>query len=111
MKLKFVAESKLKKEILEIIGQYLNIDEYEIFFFGSRVNGKGDERSDIDIGIEGAKPIAISTMVRIKGKINELPMLYSIDIVDFADTDKNFRKVAKRNIEMIHSKKHRGLDD
>jgi len=108
MKLKFVAESKLKKEILRIIGQYLNIDEYKIFFFGSRVNGKGDERSDIDIGIEGTNPISASIMARIKEEINELSMLYSIDIVDFADTDENFRKVAKRNIEVIYSKKTRG---
>lgn len=105
MRLKFVAESQLKKAILRIIGQYLDIDQYEIFFFGSRVTDKGDERSDIDIGIEGTQPIPASIMVRIKEAINELPMLYRIDIVDFADTDENFRQVAKRNIEIIYSKK------
>ena len=108
MKLKFVAESKLKTEILQIIGRYLNIEEYKIFFFGSRVSGKGNERSDIDIGIEGTKPISASIMARIKEEINELPMLYSIDIVDFADTDENFCQVAKRNIEIIYATKTRG---
>lgn len=58
MRLEFYSIQKLKKEITKIVGQYLNLSEYKVFFFGSRVSDKGDEHSDIDIGIEGPNEIS-----------------------------------------------------
>jgi len=49
MRLEHYPIEKLKKEILEIIGKHLDLNKYKIFFFGSRVTGKGNDRSDIDI--------------------------------------------------------------
>jgi septum formation topological specificity factor MinE len=40
MKLKHYPLKKLKKEILEIVGKYLDLKEYKVFFFGSRVSEK-----------------------------------------------------------------------
>jgi len=39
MKLEFYPAGKLKKEILEIVGKYLDLKKYKVFFFGSRVKG------------------------------------------------------------------------
>jgi len=36
MKLKFYSEKKLKKELLKIIGKYLDLKKYKIFFFDSK---------------------------------------------------------------------------
>ncbi|PIP16966.1 MAG: hypothetical protein COX44_02510 [Candidatus Portnoybacteria bacterium CG23_combo_of_CG06-09_8_20_14_all_37_13] len=102
MRIKFYSQEKLKKELLEIIGQYLDLDKNKIFFFGSRVAGKKDERADIDLGIEGPSPISLEVMAQIKEKIENLPTLYSIDMVDFQRTEKDFQKVAKKNIELIN---------
>ena len=55
MKIEFYSEKKLKKEILRIIGKYLDLKKYKIFFFGSRVRGDNFPRADIDIGIEDRK--------------------------------------------------------
>jgi len=41
-------------------------------------------------------------MAQIKEKIENLPTLYSIDMVDFQRTEKDFQKVAKKNIELIN---------
>ena len=83
------------------MSRYLDINDYKIFFFGSRVDGNADERSDIDIGIEGQKPIFFETMAKIKNDVSNLSTLYKIDIVDFGDVDKDFYKVAKQNFEPI----------
>lgn len=101
MKIKFYPEKKLKKEILEIIGKHLNLNEYKVFFFGSRVSGKGDERSDIDIGIEGPRPVPFEVMAKIKEEISNIPTLYSIDVIDFKGVEKDFYQVAKQNIEIV----------
>jgi len=102
MRLKFYSVENLKKQILEIIGKYLDLNCYKVFFFGSRVSGKGDERSDIDIGIEGPKPIPTKIMGKIEEEIEQLPILYKIDVVDFKKVSPKFKKVAKEKIEMLN---------
>lgn len=101
MKLEFYPLEKLKKDILEIIGRYLDLKDFKVFFFGSRVGSKTNERSDIDIGIEGPNPIPFETMTQIRSEISNLPILYKIDIVDFKKVDRDFYKVAKQNFELI----------
>lgn len=104
MKLEHYSEKKLKKEILKIVGRYLDLKKYKVFFFGSRVRGSrylADERSDIDIGIEGPKVVPSDIMSDILEEISKIPALYKIDIVDFRDMSEDFYKVAKQNIEII----------
>lgn len=101
MELKYYSLEKLKKEILEIIGRYLDLKLYKIFFFGSRVTRGTNERADIDIGIEGLNPIDNSILFKIKDEVDDLPILYKIDIVDFRNAADNFRNVALQKIEVI----------
>ncbi len=102
MRLEFYSLEKLKKEILEIIGKYLDLKTYRIFFFGSRVTGGGNERSDIDIGIEGPSPVSLKIMGQIEDEIENLPTLYKIEIVDFKQISSNFYEVARQKIESIN---------
>lgn len=105
MKLKFYPQEKLKKQVLEIIKRYLDLKDYKVFFFGSRLKNNSsknvDERADIDLGIEGPKAIPLEILAQIREAIEALPTLYSIDVVDFKRVDKDFEKVAKRTIEII----------
>lgn len=102
MRLKFYSPKNLKKQILEIVGKYLDLKKYKVFFFGSRVAGKGDERSDIDIGIEGPKPVPLRILSQIEDEIEALPILYKIEIVDFCRVVPKFKGVAKQHIEMLN---------
>lgn len=101
MRLEFYSSEKFKKEIVDIIGKYLDFSRHRVFFFGSRVSGKGNERSDIDIGIEGTKEIPWQVMAKIKEDVENLPILYKVDIVDFKKVSSDFYDLAKRDIEMI----------
>lgn len=103
MKLEHYPIEKLKKEILEIVAKYLDISKYRVFFFGSRIAGRGGERSDIDVGIEGPKSVSFKVMAQIKEDISDLPILYHIDIVDFKNVDKDFYEVAKQSLELIEN--------
>lgn len=78
------------------------MNQYKVFFFGSRVTGKGDERSDIDIGIEENIKIPLNVITQIKEEIGNLPILYKIDIVDFKNTSPEFKEVALQDIEVIN---------
>ncbi len=100
-RLEYYPVEKLKKELKDIAAKYLDLKKYHLFFFGSRVTGKGSERSDIDVGIEGTKPVPIAALSSIKEEIENLPILYKIEIVDFANVSSDFKKVAKKKIEKI----------
>jgi len=101
MKLKFYPEKKLKREILQIISQYLDVKKYQVFVFGSRVSGQGNERSDIDIGIEGPRAIPIEIVGQIRESLKNLPTLYTIDVIDFKTASDDFQKVAKQHLELL----------
>src|SRR3989338_7077001 len=99
MKLKHYPVEKLKKEILETAGRYVDLRSHRIFFFGSRVTGNGDERSDIDVGIEGPEEISVEVMGRLREEIENIPTLYKIQLVDFKNVSDEFRKVAMQYVE------------
>lgn len=102
MRLEHYDSEKLKRELKKIAERNLDISRYAIFFFGSRVSARGDDRSDIDVGIEGTELVSLDAMRRIKEDIDKLPLLYKIDVVDLSQTSDSFREVAKQYIEYIH---------
>lgn len=101
MRLAHYPIEKLTHELLNIIGFYLDLTAYKIFFFGSRVTGRSTERSDIDVGIEGPNPIPHETLQDIDEKIEELPTLYKIEVVDFRRVPKKFAAVAREHVEYL----------
>jgi predicted nucleotidyltransferase len=101
MRLEYYSVDKLKKEILEILGKYLDLSKYKVFFFGSRVRGNSDERADIDIGIEGPE-IPAYAKLEIEEELENLPIPYKIDFVDFNNVSDKFKKVAKEHIEYLN---------
>lgn len=102
MRLEHYSERKLKSEIRKIIGRYLDLGRYRIFFFGSRVAGFNSERSDIDIGIQGPEEIPAHIMVEIRDATEDLPTLYRFDIVDFGNVSTEFRDAAMRHCEYVN---------
>ena len=101
MNLEHYDVEKLKREILAVIGRRLDLKKYRVFFFGSRAMGRGRERSDIDIGIEGPEPVPLVVLDDIKEDLDNLPILYKIDIVDFNRLTPKFREVALKEIEPL----------
>lgn len=102
MRLEHGSEEKIKKDILQIIGKHLDLSKYKVFIFGSRVTGKGNDRSDIDVGIEGEEEVPLVLMGKIKDEMEDLPTLYKIDAVDFFQLSDKFKEVAKEKMEMIN---------
>lgn len=84
----------LTNSIIEIIREEIDLRKYKAFFFGSRVSGASQEKSDIDVGILGDEPLPLTQIRCIKNRLEELPTLYTIDFVDMSDATEDFRTVA-----------------
>lgn len=101
MRANSVNAQKIKADVVSIIGRYLDLNQYKVFLFGSRVTQKGSERSDFDIGVEGPEPISAKIMAQIRDDANNLPTLYKLEIVDFKTISPDFRKVALKHTQTL----------
>lgn len=88
---------------LDIVRAHLPDRAYRVFLFGSRAGGTAHERSDIDIGIEGPRAVPHETLAAIVETIDEMPTLYSVDVVDFARVPETFRSVARERVPLESS--------
>lgn len=101
MHLEHYSVKKLKKQIKDIVSLYLDLKQYQIFFFGSRVRGDNFERADVDIGIKGPRSLPLSTKGKIKESLDNLPTLYKFDFIDFQSASAKFKKEALKHIEIL----------
>lgn len=93
--------NRLSKEIREVVGRYLDLQKYRLFYFGSRVTGTASERSDIDVGIYGDQPVSGAVLTRIREDFDDLRTLYLVEVVDFQRVAPQFREIALRTTEPI----------
>lgn len=98
MKLNEQDRKKIRASIIDILKSYIRLSEYKIFFFGSRVEGTGGERSDIDVGLIGEKIDAIK-MLEIQEKMKEIETAYTINLVDFGNVSDSFKETAMKSVE------------
>ena len=92
---------EILKSVSAIIAHELG-SSYRLFLFGSRAKGRYDEKSDIDIGIISDTRITGKQMATIQDKIEEIPTLLKIDLVDFNQVDDDFKKIALKHTRDIH---------
>lgn len=56
----------------------------EVKIFGSRAKGNYREGSDIDLALISKAPIPFADIMDINIKINDLGLLYKVDLVDYS---------------------------
>ncbi len=95
------ASKKIEQEIRDIIFQFLNTKEYQVFIFGSRMIGNAKKYSDYDIGIWGKKPAPWHILLKIEDALEESDLPYKVDIVDFSLVSSGFRKVALSKVKKL----------
>ncbi len=70
------------------------------------VHGLGARRgrhptSDIDIGILGQSPVPNEQMLEIRAKVDAIPTLRKIEVVDLQTTDARFRAHAMKEAKQL----------
>jgi len=88
----------------EIVLKHVDKNEYAVFLYGSAVNGLL-KAHDFDIGILGKNKIEDRIVYRITDEIDESIIPMGVDIVDFVNTDEEFKKIALSEIEIWNNPK------
>jgi type I restriction enzyme S subunit len=65
----------------------------EVWAFGSRVTGNVKPFSDLDLAIIGNDPVPAPILADLKDAFSESDLPFKVDIVDWAETKDNFRKI------------------
>jgi predicted nucleotidyltransferase len=78
--MKFGLSDTVIKELQDIFRHHSNIEK--VLIFGSRSKGNFRAGSDIDLAVIG-KGIDYSQLLTIRCEIDDLDMLYSVDLLDY----------------------------
>lgn len=89
----------------EIILSFIDKEEVTLFLFGSRAENNFKYNSDIDVGFISNKKIEQKLFSKIREALEESIIPYHIDLVDFGTVDKEFKKIALREIEIWNKAK------
>ena len=95
------------EEILEMIRRVMSshtceLAGFRVLLFGSRAEETAHERSDFDIGVDGAGPFPLEVFYRIEDALDELPTLYCIDWVDLNNVSPDFRESALLHTKVLY---------
>ena len=78
--MKFGLSDLVIQELQDVFRRYANIEK--VLIFGSRSKGDYRAGSDIDLAVIG-KDIDYSVLLDIQCDIEDLELLYSIDLIDY----------------------------
>ena len=72
------------------------IPNYKVGVFGSRVTGKARKYSDLDLVVMTEKPLDFDVYSSLKEAFSESTLPFKVDIVDWAATEDNFKKIIEQ---------------
>ncbi|MFA9488848.1 MULTISPECIES: nucleotidyltransferase family protein [unclassified Mannheimia] len=83
---------------LEIVKSILNefIPNYPVWAFGSRVKGTARQYSNLDLAIITETPLSFLERDNLKEAFSESDLVWKVDIVDWATTSEEFRKIIQQ---------------
>ena len=83
----------------------------EVHAFGSRVSWTARETSDLDIALLTEEPLSIARITNLKAVFTKSYLPFRVDIVDWASTSENFRKVIEREHVVVLGKEESPVID
>lgn len=96
---------RLLRNLLELARKYQD-DGLTLLVFGSFARGDQRPTSDLDLGVEWHGKRRPEIFLRLYWDVQELPTIRKIELVDFEQTDSDFRRVA--GLDKIYLVERRG---
>lgn len=85
--------ARLLRELQKLARKY-HEDGISLFIFGSFARGDQRPTSDLDLGVEWHREYREEAFLRLYWEVQDLPTIRKIDLVDFEQTEADFRQIA-----------------
>ena len=96
-------EEKYLAEIRRILGEH--VPDCEVRVFGSRIEGKARDFSDLDLVLVGSEKLNWRRIELLKDAFASSNMPMTIDVLDWHAISDEFRAMIEDNYEIIQIKK------
>jgi predicted nucleotidyltransferase len=73
----------------------------EVWAFGSRVQKTAREYSDLDLVVLGETPLTLAEKADLHEAFDESDLPFKVDIVDWATTNENFKKIIRKKYVVV----------
>jgi uncharacterized protein len=78
------------------------VANYEVWIFGSRVNGKAKKYSDVDLVIITDSPLPVLTMALLKEDFSASNLPYKVDVLDWSEITTDFKELILKNYLILY---------
>ena len=95
-------EEKYLAEIRRILAEH--VSDCEVRVFGSRIEGKARDFSDLDLALVGSEKINWQRIELLKDAFASSDMPMTIDVIDWHAISDEFRAVIENHYEVIQEK-------
>ena len=100
----------LRSDHLQIVRDILEkqVPEREVWAFGSRAKGGAKPYSDLDLAVIGEQPLSLALLAALTDDFAESDLPFRVDVVDWATTRDNFRRIMERDKVVLKTAGKRG---
>ena len=100
----------LRSDHLQIVRDILEkqVPEREVWAFGSRAKGYAKPYSDLDLAVMGEQPLSLAVLAALTDDFAESDLPFRVDVVDWATTRDNFRRIMERDKVVLKTAGQRG---
>jgi len=89
--------------VLDILRRH--VPHYDVWAFGSRAKGTARRYSDLDLAIITDAPLSLLVRGNMAEDFSESDLPFRVDILDWATTQENFRRIVERDKVVIQQGK------
>lgn len=73
-----------------------HVPQYEVWAFGSRVQGRAKKFSDLDLAIITDKPLPLDTYAALCDELSESDLPWKVDLLDWSTTSESFKRIVEQ---------------
>jgi uncharacterized protein len=89
-------------QVQSILAQF--VPDYDVWAFGSRVNGAAKKYSDFDLVLKGKSPLPLTIRTNLKDAFAESNLPIKVDVTEWSDLNETFRKAINSSHEVVQVK-------
>ena len=100
----------LRPDHLQIVRDILkkHVPARDVWAFGSRAKRRAKPYSDLDLAVMGEQPLSLSKLAALTDDFAESDLPFRVDVVDWATTRDNFRRIIEQGKVVLQKAGHRG---
>lgn len=93
-----IEKQKIIEQILSVYKQ-----DYEFYYYGSRVKGRFEKTSDLDVLVNGIHEIPLSVLTQLKEAFDVSSLPFVVNLSDYHSISETFFNLIKKDLVPVYN--------